>query len=186
MPGGDGGQDRAAVVRQDGLSAVQRFCSANLKLHLQTVIYCQGQGSLLTGPLISWLMDLSTIGIYCCRHHFNVCMINSSINTENIPPSSYGGFVWAYVPIRPIMVRSNRAYSMGATECRQRVCLIPSMWERHAFLRRYGLEWQLELVLSFTLPLDVDNKEVKNTIAVCHVNIYTLSCMLCYHSSLIQ
>lgn len=126
-------EDSTELQRWDRMDFQQcnAFCSANPKLHLQTVIYCQGQGSLLTGPLISWLMDLSTIGIYRCQHHFNVCMINSFINTENIPLSSYGGFVWAYVPIRPIMVRSNRAYSMGATECRQTVCLIPSMWSTH-------------------------------------------------------
>lgn len=94
------------------------FCSPNPKRHLHTVIHCQRQGSLLTRPSISWLMDLSTIGSHRCRHHFNVCLINSSINTENILPSSYGGFVWAYVPIRPIMARSDRAYSVGETVCR--------------------------------------------------------------------
>lgn len=61
-------------------------------------------------------MDLSAICIYCFRHHFNVSMINTSINIENIPPSSCGGFVWAYVPVRLIMVRSDRAYSMGETK----------------------------------------------------------------------
>ncbi len=120
-----GVQDRTELHLWDRMVSQQwnALCSANPKFHLHTVIYCQGQSSLLTVPLISWLMDLSTIGIYHCRHHFNVCMINSSINTENIPPSSYGRFVWVHVPIRPIMVRSNRAYSMGATECRRKVCL---------------------------------------------------------------
>lgn len=63
-------------------------------------------------------MDLSTIGIYRCRHHFNVCMINSSINTENIPPSNYGGFVWAYAPVRPIAARSNRAYGCNRVKAK--------------------------------------------------------------------
>lgn len=76
-------------------------------------IYCQGQASLLTCSLISWLMVLSTIGIYRCQHHFNVCMINISINTQNIPLSSYGGFVEAYVPIRLILVRSDRACGLS-------------------------------------------------------------------------
>lgn len=51
---GCGVQDRASAMRQDGLSAVECFCSANPKLHLHTVIYCQGQGSLLARLLISW------------------------------------------------------------------------------------------------------------------------------------
>ncbi|CAK6951968.1 Hypothetical predicted protein [Scomber scombrus] len=37
----------------------------------------------------------------------NSAETDSSINTENIPPSSYGGFVWAYVPITPIMQKRN-------------------------------------------------------------------------------
>lgn len=103
--------DRTEVQWWDTMDIWQwnTFCTANPKFHLQAVIYCQGQCSLLTGPSISWLMDLSTIGIYRCRHHFNVCVINSSINTENILPSSYGEFVWAYVPSRLILVRANRA-----------------------------------------------------------------------------
>lgn len=108
--GWGGGEDKSE------LSVLNALCSAHLKLCLWTVIYCQGRGRLLIAALISWLMDLSTIGIYCCRHHFNVCMINSSINTQNIPPPGCGGFVWAWVPIRVLMVRSDRAFSVCAVE----------------------------------------------------------------------
>lgn len=114
-------------------------------------------------------MDLSTIGIYRCRHHFNVCVINSTINTENIPPSSCGGFVQAYVPIRPIMVRSERASSMGATESG---CVRFFKCERYAFRRNKG---------ESLVP-----RSSKYICGICNANSCTLTCMLYFHSSLIQ